>query len=185
MKKTITSTMLFVAFLLTFATNSVQAQTKPATPARYKDAVEENPNADADIKIVTEYVNTLVGGNADKAKMLLASNNKGHGPSAADSSTAEEVVSEWKQNYKVQSNRKFNFVEATFRVKSGNLKGNWVSLWGDYAFTQNGKNVTFPVHYIAHVTNGKIDVDRIYYDRLSVYQNLGYKLAPPAAASAK
>jgi hypothetical protein len=185
MKKTVTSTMLFAALLLTVATNSVQAQTKPATPARYKDTVEENLSADADIKIVTEYVNTLVGGNADKAKMLLASNYKGYGPSAADSSTAEKVVSDWKQNYKVQSNQKFDFVKATFRVKSGNFKGNWVSLWGNYSFTQNGKNVTFPVHYNAHVTNGKIDRDYIYYDRLSVYQTLGYKLAPPAAAVAK
>lgn len=185
MKKALTTTLFLASLLLTVATSSVQAQTKPASQPRYKDTMEANPNADADIKVVSEYVNTLVGGNVDKAKMLLASNYKGHGPSTIDSTTTEQLVSQWKQNYEVQSNRKFPYVAETFRVKSGSLKGTWVSLWGNYSFTQNGKNVTFPVQYTARVTNGKIDRDHIYYDRLHVLQTLGYKLTPPAAASAK
>jgi hypothetical protein len=185
MKKVLTSTLFFAALLLTGATNSAQAQTKPAAQPRYKDTMEANPNADADIKVVSEYVNMLVGGNADKAKMFLAGNYKGHGPSAIDSTTTEQLVSEWKQNYEVQANRKFAYVAETFHVKSGSLKGTWVSLWGNYSFTQSGKNVSFPVQYTAHVTNGKIDQDHIYYDRLHVLQILGYKLTPPAATSAK
>jgi hypothetical protein len=184
MTQTFTAT-LFVSFLLLAAANSpVQAQTKSATPLRYKDTVEANATADADIKVVSEYVNTLIGGYADKAKVLLASNYKGYGPSAADSATTEKVVSNWKQSYKAQSNRTFNFVQATFTVKSGSLKGNWVSLWGNYGFTQNGKKLTLPVQYTAHVTNGKIDVDRIYYDNLAITQALGYKLTPSAASAA-
>jgi hypothetical protein len=178
-----TLTRCLAVFSLLGAATSAQAQTKAATPPRYKDAVEANPTADADIRVVTEYVNTLVGGNAEKAKTLLASTYKGYGPSVVDSTTTEQLLRQWQRNYATQTNRKFTFVAATFRVKSGSLKGNWVSLWGNYAFTQNGKNATFPVHYTAHVTNGKIDVDRIYYDNLYVSQALGYKLVPPAAAA--
>lgn len=184
MKNISTPILGFAVLSLVGAATSAQAQTKPAPQLRYQDAVEANPTADADIKVVSEYVNTLVGGNADKAKMLLAGNYKGYGPSAVDSSTTEQLLSTWKRNYATQSNRKFSFVAVTFRVKSGSLKGNWVSLWGNYNFTQNGKNATFPVNYTAHVSNGKIDQDRIYYDNLYVSQALGYKLVPPAAAAA-
>lgn len=184
MKKFSTPTRCFAVLSLLGAATSAHAQTKAAAPLRYKDAVETNPTADADIQVVTEYVNTLVGGNAEKAKTRLAGNYKGYGPSAVDSTTTEQLLRRWQQNYATQINRKFTFVAATFRVKSGSLKGNWVSLWGNYAFTQNGKNATFPVHYTAHVTNGKIDVDRIYYDNLYVSQALGYKLVPPAAGAA-
>ena len=64
-------------------------------------------------------------------------------------------------------------------MKTGDLKGNWVSLWGDYSFTQNGKDLKFPFQYTARVTKGKIDIDRIYYDRLYILQTLGYKVTPP------
>ena len=184
MKKISTPALLFAALLLAAAAPPALAQTKAPAPVRYQDAMGANPNADADIKLVREYVNTLVGGNTGKAKMLLADNYKGYGPSAVDSSTSEKVVSSWEQNYKIESNRKIGFVAETFRVKSGALKGNWVALWGNYSFTQNGKNATFPFQYTARVTNGKIDVDRIYYDRLFVLQTLGYSLIPPAAAAA-
>jgi len=64
-------------------------------------------------------------------------------------------------------------------VLSGNLKGEWVSVWGTYSFTQDGKNLSFPFQYTARVTGGKIDTDRVYYDRLYIFQTLGYKLTPP------
>ncbi|GAB3326251.1 hypothetical protein ACFQT0_13615 [Hymenobacter humi] len=183
MNKKFTVALSVASLLLAVATLSVQAQTKTATPARYKDEVEANPTADADIKVVSDYINMMVAGDAAKAQLLLASNYKGYGPSAADSFNTEKVMSNWKQTYATQMNRKLSFVYETFRVKSGKLKGNWVSIWGDYSFTQNGKKAGFPVQYTAHVTNGKIDADRIYYDRLFVLQTLGYKVTPPAAAA--
>lgn len=53
-------------------------------------------------------------------------------------------MANWTENYKTQSNCKVTFVTKTFKVLSGNLKGNWVSMWGDYTFTQAGKTITFP-----------------------------------------
>jgi len=64
-------------------------------------------------------------------------------------------------------------------VLSGNLKGEWVSVWGTYSFAQDGKNLSFPFQYTARVTDGKIDTDRVYYDRLYIFQTLGYKVTPP------
>jgi ketosteroid isomerase-like protein len=179
MKKAIKLSLLIATLLLTVLSTRAQAQSTPATQTRYKDLIAENPNADADIKIVGDFLNSLVSGDLDLAKSLLAEKYIAHGPSPADSSTAEGTISSWKENYLTQSNRKVSFVTATFQVLSGNLKGEWVSVWGDYSFTQDGKNIAFPFHYVARVTDGKIDTDQVYYDRMYIFQTLGYKLTPP------
>lgn len=179
MKKTISSSLLFTALLLTVMGTTAQAQSKPAAQPRYKDVVVENPNAEADMKVVSDYVRSLTSGDLVKAKTLMTDNYRGYGPSPTDSSTSEQTITGWQQNYETQLNRKVSFITQTFRVKTGDLKGNWVSLWGDYSFTQNGKDLKFPFQYTARVTKGKIDTDRIYYDRLYILQTLGYKVTPP------
>ena len=180
MKKSIKLNLLFATLLLTVFTMMAEAQSASSAQPRYKDVVVENPEAEADMKVVGDFVNSLTSGDLDKAKSLLADKYKGYGPAPVDSTTTEQMISTWKENYKTQSNRKVGFVTQTFRVLSGNLKGDWVSLWGDYSFTQNGKNVSFPFQYTARVSDGKIDTDRIYYDRMYILQALGYKVTPPA-----
>ena len=166
--------------LIAFAT-SIQAQDTPAAQPRYKDVVAENLDAEADMKVVSDYNNALISGDTNKVKTLLADNYMGHGPAQKDSSTTAQTIKRWEQNYKTQTDRKTTFVTQTFKVLTGNLKGNWVSLWGDYTFTSLNKTVTLPYQYTARVADGKIQRDRIYYDALSIFTQLGYKLTPPAA----
>jgi ketosteroid isomerase-like protein len=171
--------LLFAALLLTVFATRVQAQTTAASQPRHKDMIVENPDADADIKIVSDFLNSLVSGDLEKAKSLLSEEFKGYGPGPSDSSTAEQTISYWNEIYKTQTNRNVYFVTTTFRVVSGNLKGDWVALWGNYSFTQDGKNISFPFQYTARVTDGKIDTDQTYYDRLYILETLGYKVIPP------
>jgi len=179
MKKTIKSSLLFAAVLLTVLATIAQAQSTQTSQPSYKDMVVENPDAEADMKVVGDFVNSLVSGDLDKAKSLMSENYKEYGPAPTDSSTAEQTISSWQENYKTQSNRKVGFVTQTFRVLSGNLKGDWVSLWGNYSFTQDGKEISFPFQLTSLVTDGKIDTEQIYYDRMYIFQTLGYKLLPP------
>lgn len=140
----------------------------------------ENPTADADIQVVTDYLNYLLAGNTDKAKMLAADTYRSYGPAAADSADRDKTMAMWQQRYKTQLNRKLRFDgQTTFRVKAGRLQGNWVSTWGEYIFTQSGKTIRAPFQHVAHVTKGKIDIDRTYVDNLSISEALGYKLTPP------
>ncbi|HEY5122335.1 MAG TPA: hypothetical protein VIK14_01225 [Ignavibacteria bacterium] len=179
MKKTIKLSLLFATLMFPVFSTGAQAQSTPASQPRYKDLVVENPNAESDIKIVGDFLNLLVSGDLDKAKSLLAEKYIAYGPAPTDSSTTEQTIISWKENYEVQTNRKVGFVTTTFRVLSGNQKGDWVSLWGNYSFTQDGKNISFPFQYTALVTDGKIDKDIIYYDRMYILQTLGYKVTPP------
>jgi hypothetical protein len=184
MNKIIASTLFFAAMTVSAANLTAQAQAKPAAQARYTDMVGDNPTTEADIQTVTDYLNFLVAGNTDKARLLLADTYRGYGPAATDSATREQVMTVWQQRYKGQLNRKLRLEGQTaFRVKSGRLLGNWVATWGVYTYTQGGKTLQAPFQLTAHVTKEKIDLDRIYFDNLSLAQALGYKLMPPAPAA--
>ncbi|SOD97456.1 nuclear transport factor 2 family protein [Spirosoma fluviale] len=167
--------LVVLAALLLFVSASAQAQQTP----RYKDVVVENPNAEADMKVVSDFINALVSGDLAKARSLASPTYIGRGPAATDSANVDKVIQNWQGNHKTQSDRKVTFVTQTFKVLSGALKGNWVSLWGDYTFTQAGKTIKFPFQYTAGVADGKILGDRIYYDVLSIYTQLGFKVTPP------
>jgi ketosteroid isomerase-like protein len=167
--------MLASLLFLTFLTRA-QAQT---TQQGYNDAVKTNPTADQDIKVVSDYLNALVAADFDKAKGLVAVNYKGYGPGPQDSATIEQAIKFWQANDSTETNRKIEFTPATFKVLSGTYEGNWVAMWGDYSCTQAGKDLRFPFQYTAHITNGKIDQDIVYYDRLYIYQALGFTVTPP------
>jgi len=180
MSTAITKGLVLAILVLSIGVTSANAQAATAKPPSYKDFVSENPNADADIKMVSDYVHKLVAGDVDKAVSMLASNYKGYGPGPADSATAELVAADWKHSDSVQTNRKDDFVASTFNVKTGDLAGHWVAMWGTYSFTENGHDVRFPYQYSAHLKNGKIDRDYVYYDRLYIMTALGYTVTPPA-----
>jgi ketosteroid isomerase-like protein len=182
MKKNIQLCLLMAAALFLFSVAKTQAQS--AAPAAYhqKDMIGDNPTADRDIKAVSDFTYAIVSGDIPKVKTLLADKFKGYGPAPTDSASAEQMTKMWQENYKTQSDRKVNFVAQSFRVLSGDLQGNWVSVWGDYTFTSDGKTVQFPYQCTYHVTNGKIDSSRIYYDQLYIVQKLGFTLTPPVAA---
>ena len=180
MKNIFFQRLLIVTLLLTAFSSGVKSQTKPAKELTYKDYVGDNPNAVSDLKLVGDYINALVAGDMEKAKNLMIPSYKGTGPGPADSTTADQTIASWTADNKMNSDRKIDFVTQTFRVFMGDLKGDYVSMWGTYSFTQNGKMVKIPYQYTAKVANGKIESGILYYDRLNVVEALGYKVTPPA-----
>ncbi|MEO6232725.1 MAG: hypothetical protein ABJB11_10720 [Ferruginibacter sp.] len=180
MKKTLAKSLIVATLLLGIGITSAKAQSAMDKPPRYKDMVTENKDAEADIKLVTDFINALVANDLDKAKSVLAGNYMGYGPGPADSANAEQVIASWKENNSRNDNRKVGFLSETFNVTSGEQAGHWVSTWGNYSFTQNGKEVKFPYQYTAHVKDGKITADFVYYDNLYILKTLGYTITPPA-----
>lgn len=168
-----------VAIFSLFFSTIIMSQTQPAN----KDVVVQNPNAEADMKLVGDYVRSLVSGDLDKAKSLMDPNYIGRGPSRIDSANVEKTLSNWRANYKTQTDRKVTFVTNTHKVLSGGFKGVWVSLWGNYTFTQAGKTITFPFQLTSKVADEKIMSSIIYFDNLYVATQLGFKLTPPDATT--
>ncbi len=166
--------------MLFAVTPGLFAQTPTAPTPSYKEMIVDNPNAEADLKVVSDYIKQTAAGDIAKAKSLLADTYMEYGPGSKDSADVAKVVSDWENSYKVTSNRSIGFVQQTFRVTSGPQKGDWVSVWGTYAFTQNGKSVSFPLQITALVANGKIQRTIVYFNELDIITQLGYTITPPA-----
>src|ERR1017187_4728609 len=66
MNKTITKGFVLAILMLSVGFTSANAQSATAKQPQYKDFVAENPDADADIKLVSDYVHKLVAGDVDK-----------------------------------------------------------------------------------------------------------------------
>lgn len=122
MKKTMKPVLLLATFFFAIATNSLHAQSSMQSPYLGQSIVA-NPNAQKDIKLVSDYVNAVINGDADNSRNFLATDYKGYGPSPADSATVEQSISNWKENYTRQSDRKVDFATTTFKVTEGQNKG--------------------------------------------------------------
>lgn len=175
MKKILNVSVLTTLLLLVFAMQ-LSAQDNAVS---YKDVVVENPEPEVDMKVVVDYVNFCANGKLDELRGILSDNYMAYGPGAKDSVNTEQLINQWKENYKVQSNRKVTQITQTFRVLSGNLQGDWVNLWGTYNFTQNGKDLTLPFQLTAQVKDGKLERSTIYYNEVPLLLELGFTLTPP------
>ena len=123
--KTLKTSLLLICFVL-IGQFSFSQDDSPS----YKDVVVENPEAEADIKVVSDYVNALVNNKLEEAGNLLAEKYIGYGPAVNDSVTKQKNIESWKEVHKIRTNQKVGFVSQTFRVLQGDLKGDWVSHWG-------------------------------------------------------
>ena len=149
-----------------------------AQEMNFNETVTQNPTPDEDLKVVTEYLDALVNNNLDKAGSLLADDFSGSGPSDGDTETKEDVIDNWKQIHKLRTNQKNDYVVNTWRVLSGEYKGDWVSIWGTYSYTENDTDINLPYHLTAKVEDGKIQNSIIYYNSLAVAKKMGYELTP-------
>jgi hypothetical protein len=146
---------------------------------KYKNVVAKNSEAEADIKVVSDFVISLIHNKMIEVEKLLDDAYVGYGPAINDSMTKQETLVSWNKTRKIRTNEKVGFVTQTFRILKGNLKGDWVSQWGTYTFTQNGKEIKLPYQLTARVNNGKINRSTIYYDNLAAIETLGYQITPP------
>ncbi len=170
-KKTLQSVALVVFLCL--------AQFTFSQDMGYSETVALNPTYEEDIKVVTNYVDAITNNKMDVVSSLLADDYQGTGPSNGDISTKTEVITSWTESHKKRTNQKNEYVYNTFRVLNGDLKGDWVSIWGTYMFTEQGKDITLPYQFTAEVKNSKIQRSVIYYDNLAVVQAMGYEITPP------
>lgn len=159
--KTISIALLLCVGQMTFAQESVP-----------------NPTENEDIKVVTDYIDALTNNKMDLAASLMAEDHIGAGPSANETQTKAETIASWKENHKVRTNQKNEYVRNSFRVKGGDLEGDWVSVWGTYTFTQNGIDMELPYQYTAEVKDKKIKRSILYYDKLALNIAMGMELTP-------
>jgi hypothetical protein len=174
--KTLLKTTVLVAFL--FIGQITSAQEKESKS--FNETVTQNPTAEEDIKVVADYLDAIINNKMAIAESLLADTYVSSGPSNGETSTKAEEIAAWKNAHKVRTNQKNEYVVNTWRVLDGNFKGDWVSIWGTYTFTENGIEIILPYQYTASVEGGKITGAVIYYDNLAVVTAMGYTMTLPS-----
>lgn len=142
----------------------------------FAQEVLENPNAETDRKVVADHIQALMANKMDVAANLVADDFMGIGPANGETQGKAELITSWTEYNKVRTNQKNDFATHTWRVKGGDLEGDWVSVWGTYYFTQDGIDIVLPYQYTAEIKKGKIHRSIIYYDRLAVNEMMGYEL---------
>mgnify|MGYP001342084808 CR=1 FL=1 len=146
------------------------------------------PEADANIAVVEGYLTALTKADADAIRAAAAPNFYANNTfTPADSSDVEGVIADWLRNDSTRSDQRIERVFAEcVRVADGNeYAGDWVHYWGTYSATDKATDKPYqvPFFYDARVQDGKITKSYTYFDRLSVFHQLG--IAPPPAPAAK
>ena len=138
--------------------------------------------------VVESYLNALI--KADEAAIRASvapgfyANNTFTPP---DSSDVEGVIANWIGNDSTRTDQKMEkvFAECVTVAEGNEYAGDWVHFWGTYSATDKatGKPYKVPFFYDARVEDGKITKSYTYFDRLSVFNQLG--IAPPAPSKDK
>jgi len=173
--KTLLNTIMLVAFV--FTTKITFAQDK--VTKSINEVITQNPTAEEDLKVVRDYLNSIINNKIDVAENLLSDTCVTTGPSNGESLTKTELIDTWKEIHKVRTDPKNEMIVNTWRVLEGNYKGDWVGIWGNYTFTESGSEVIVPYNYLAMVEGGKIQEARIFYDRLSILTAMGGTVTSP------
>jgi hypothetical protein len=137
---------------------------------------EVSPDAEANLKIVHEYMDALLTNDQEKLNSLVGEGFMSYGPARKDSSNIEEIASVWAGIAKLRSNQDLGVSAMTaLRVNEGLFVGDWVHLWGNYTATLNDGDYTFdvPWHSAYFIKDNKIVLTRTWYDSLAIALDLG------------
>ncbi|WP_221392806.1 nuclear transport factor 2 family protein [Dyadobacter sp. NIV53] len=178
-----TTRLLFTFLFICLLAFQVSAQTN--TARHHADLVSISPNADNNITVAIDYVNAIVRNDWTKVRSLITAGFMQYGPGAPDSTNADQYAKVWQEWYPIQQNREVFIIASTsLQVKEGMNKGDWVLLWLDYhaLFTNENKSAHVPIQMTIMMENGKVAVERTYYDSGSLLTQLGWTMTPPQTA---
>ncbi len=145
------------------------------------------PEADANMAVVQGFLDACI--KADTVAMRAAMAPGYHELLQIvpeDTTDANGTIADWVRIDSTRTGQQLttNAVEAICYA-SGIWEGDWVHYWGTYKATikSTGKSFTLPFFFDTQLKDGKMLRSYTYYDRLSVYRQLG--ITPPMADEKK
>ena len=151
----------------------------------HHDVLSISPDIDTNIAIVHAYMNGLITADEEAIRNATAPEFFSVAQRVpADTSTVDEIVEAWSKNDTTRSDQSIKTIAASCeRVAEGEeYAGDWVHFWGRYSATDNatGKSYEVPYFFNARIENYKLVEGYSYFDRLSVFHQLG--VDPPGPA---
>ncbi len=103
--------------------------------------------------------------------------------SPLDTVSKEDFIKDWVSFQTSRSNQQNERLAASsLKVNEGDYIGDWVQYWGNYSavLVEGDPEVLVPYFLNLQLTNGKIARMFSYYDRVPIWQAIGYEITPPA-----
>jgi hypothetical protein len=181
MKKKITNLML----LFTLTAFFVSCQSQPEQIPGY-EKFSLNPNFEADIQTVNSMLTACFAGDVAGMETWLHPEYMSYGPGYNREETRQETIDDW-----VNLARRFenihlaNAIYYSFIIDDEDgwppLNGAWLLLWGNVIFNDrmDGTEIDSRVHLAFKVNNGMVEEGNLYFDNLSINQQMGWRLVPP------
>ena len=174
-----------LVLLFTLTAFFVSCQSQPETIPGY-EKFSLNSNFEADIQTVNSMLTACFAGDVTGMETWLHPDYISYGPGYNSQETRQETIDGW-----VDFARRFentHLANATYysfiiddEDELPELNGTWLVLWGNVISNDrmDGTEIHSRVHLAFRVNNGKVEEGNLYYDNLSVNQQLGWKLVPP------
>lgn len=185
--KKINSLPILLVFLCaicicTFSCKETETKEEASVVEEETRPYDISPNEEANIKLVSEFIDALISNKQDKVKSLVTGDFMDYGPSIKDSMNIDQLTYAWAKIDSTRANQDAGvFVATSLVVNEGDLAGDWVNVWGTYTANEKSSNYAYnaPWHRVFRVKEGKISFSRAWFDNLAISLELGTVIPAP------
>ena len=147
-------------------------------------ATMEFANGEANVAVVSNYVNAMQNEDVNTMVAQLADDAKIYGLTGGPTNIMNP--SQLSEYYKASFETTKHSIDpntsyAPIKVTGGINEGEWVMVWTTDTITskKTGQEIAIPAQVTCLVKDGKITMIAHYYDQLNVMTSMGYTLQPP------
>ncbi|MEP1033070.1 hypothetical protein [Ekhidna sp.] len=142
-----------------------------------------NPNSTSYIESVQQLVDAMLYGDSTALIDLTTDDFLSiYVTNPMDTASREDFIKDWISFQTSRSNQQNDRLAASsLKVNEGDYIGDWVQYWGNYSATLVDADTSLVIPYFLNLqlTNGKISRMYSYYDRVPIWQAVGYQITPP------
>lgn len=181
-KLSMLSIVLCTITLFAWSCKEQEANTETPEVEEEQRLYDISANEEANIQLVSGFIDALIANKGNGIKDMVSDDYIFKGPAANDSLSVDELAANWAAVDSLRSNQNAGILAMTSLVANeGDIKGDWVHVWGNYTADVNDSDFSFnvPWHQAYKVENGKITYTRTWYDRLSSALEMGTVISAP------
>lgn len=142
-----------------------------------------NPNSATYIASVQEFVDAMLYGDSAALADLTSDDFLSvYMTSQLDTVSKDDFIQDWVSFQTTRTNQQNERLAASaLKVNEGDYVGDWVQYWGNYSanMVEADTSILIPYFLNLKLTDGKISRLYSYYDRVPLWQAVGYQITPP------
>lgn len=183
MKQTTMQRTIYLVITLLLSTAIMQSCQTQAEQIPGYENISLNPDFLADVELIKAVSEAFFIGDAASMDRYLHESYVGSGPDF-ETITRQEEIDGWVEFAQHFENARLSdeiFHSVIVDAFEGNpeMPGKWVLMWANmhYSSTNDGREISFPLHVIFKIENNQLLYTGSYFDRLTMFRQMGYELA--------